>query len=321
MKKILTILLLLIMVGCVENCDGPTNPNLPPTDPPVVDPPDPPPTHNRGVMFSWNTRGILVFAGTQASEIQIRNLDGRLRSLGWPTPTYHVCAETSFWDAQGAPWPAGPDPFDGEENLANLKRFLDTTADLGSQVMLDVYCTARDARESVLPSERFFSWAQTVGKVASQYDHVVIHIANEHWHQGSRLRSLPAMREAKHRLRRHFHGAISSDDNFNPGRIRFDSLGGLLEWPDAHPWRSPDDPNKREIERMVELNGSIVISEPTAYSEEEEFYRQTCCTDDRERITRYMNRCESTSGCVWFYHSTDGLGWPARSPSFDWIPR
>ena len=51
------------------NISGPSPPPAPP--PPEMEPGPPPPPVSRGVPFSWShTRGILVFAGTQASEHQ-----------------------------------------------------------------------------------------------------------------------------------------------------------------------------------------------------------------------------------------------------------
>ena len=105
-QKFIAFILLSVVVGCsTDTCDRslsttPTNTNTPTTTPPTT-PPDIP--FNPGVTFSWdNTRGILIFPGTQATEIEIVALDSRLKSKGWPTITYHICAETSFWAAQGA---------------------------------------------------------------------------------------------------------------------------------------------------------------------------------------------------------------------------
>ena len=318
-RKYIGLILLSIVVGCnYKDCDNnPTSPIPPTPTPPPVDPTPPPPPFNPGIPFSWDdTRGILAFPGTQATEAEIIALDSLLLSKGWPTITYHVCAETSFWEVQGAPWPAGPTPFDGKENLDNLRRFLSTTAELGSQVLLDVYCTVRDESEESVDDNRFFSWASKVAKEVKDYDHVALHISNEYWHPRSRLRSSGAMHWAHSEIRKHFDGLVSSDDNFNPGDIRFNDLGGILQFADAHPWRNPD-PTKREIREMVDRNGGfLVISEPTAYSIDVE---GGCCTDDKQQILNYMNRCESIDGCIWMFHSTDGLGWPAKG-DFDWIP-
>lgn len=297
------------------SCNGHTGPTPPPTTTTTT---TTVPPHDRGIPFSFrNTRGILVFPGTQASAGEIRQLDIRLARAGWPRPFYHVCAETSFWRAQNIPLPGGPQPFDDGENVENLVRFLDTTAQLGSQVLLDVYCTVRDARPEAVPDDRFFAWAGKVARIASEYDHVAIHIANEWWHGGSRLRDEAAMRRAHWNIRLYFSGLVSSDDNFNPGDIRFNSIGGILQWPDAHPWRNPD-PNLRQIQDMVDRNaGFLVISEPTAYSS---WSNEGCCTKSKAQIMTYMQRCESTPGCVWTFHSTDGLRWPAEVSSFEWIP-
>lgn len=274
--------------------------------PPVPDPPPPFP----GVDFSWaDTRGILVFAGTQAQEGQIRALDNRLRAQGWPTPTYHVCAEVASWEH--TPWADGP-AYDSSENLENLRRFLRTTADLRSQVLLDIICTIRDDGTSF---DALRAWTKVVAVEAAKWNHIAIHICNEHWHPQSSIRSVGKIRTLRDDTRvAGFRGLVGSDDNSSrPGDFDY-TLRGLGFIPDFHPYRNPD-PTKAELREMRERNGlPLVISEPTAYSS---WRGGGCCTASRKQIRRYMERAESL-GIVWTFHSTDGLEWPTKT--FEWIP-
>ena len=138
-------------------------PNAPPAESPA-------PAFNPGVDFAHGTRGILVFAGTQATEGQIQALDSRLRGMGWARPSYHVCAETADWEH--TPWADGPPAF-SRENFENLERFLQVTAELGSQVLLDGVCTIRDTASF----DRIVKFTEKVGVIAAPFDHVAMHIA------------------------------------------------------------------------------------------------------------------------------------------------
>lgn len=298
----------------------PTTTSTPPEDIPF----------NPGVTFSWDdTRGILVFAATQASEAQIQALDNRLRMSGWPTPTYHICSETWRWD--GTPWAIGTAPF-SKQNLDNLRRFLRVTAELGSQVLLDVFCTVRDDKpwmnarnESELKNaERY---AITVAEIAKDSDHIAIHVANEPWHQDSwfdeRTDRLRLIRDTLRMAG--FRGMIGADDNgARPGDTKYDSgYRSLGFWPDFHPWRHDGMgrdlvPTRDDFREMRERNpfGRVVISEPIAYSS---WRTGGCCTDNRELVTRNMRDAEA-EGLVWFFHGTDNLQWPTLVQHFEWIP-
>jgi hypothetical protein len=303
-------------------------PDLPPGSGGAGEPAPFPPKKDPGVTFTWNqTRGILTFGGTNAEPAEITSLVEEARSRGWRGITFNTCAETSFWDSQGTPWAANatPDPFDGEENLEQLERYLDATASAGVQVLLNVYCTVRDEPRSVVPDARFFRFARTVAGMAGEYNHVHLSVANEWWHRSasteSRLRAPGAMERAISEIRASGYSRdITSDSNFFINRfgeevIEFDSIGGRLYPPTAHPWRSPN-PTKSQLRRMAQRYPDLVITEPTAYSTTR---GGGCCTADRAEIVRYMCDAEFV-GIIWFYHSTDGLGWPNMG-SFEWLPR
>ncbi len=322
--------MLLEFTGCG---DSPSSPDPPPPTPTTTT--TTAPVFNPGVTFSWNdTRGILVFAGTQAREGEIISLDGRLRGMGWPTPFYHVCSEVARWES--TPWADGPEPF-SEENLENLERFLRVTAEIGSQVMLDVFCTVRDAPNWMTGNQTWVIngrqrtgnrgeiYAELIGSMLEPYDHVVVHVANEIWHPASWFRgSTSRIRAHRDAIRAGgFRGEIGTDDNSSGARdvIYNDAFRGLGFWPDFHPWREIDGrdsvPNREDLRKMVRRNswGRVVISEPIAYSETR---GGGCCTDNRNLVTQYMRDAEA-EGIVWTYHSTDGLLWPQQS--FGWLPQ
>ena len=304
--------LVLSLIACDPvNISGPS-PSPEPPPPEVVLGPAPPVF--RGVPFSWSpTRGILVFAGTQANAHQIQILNQKLLSAGWPTPTYNVCSEVSAWES--TPWSDGPPPF-SKENLDNLRRFLQVTAELGSQVRLNIFCTLRDNTNWMkLNAQRY---TKVIVRIVNDFDHVVISIANEPWHPSSKyLRQNANMRKVRDWIRlAGWKGLIGADDNIDSAGTSFAytyrNLGFI---PDFHPYRNPD-PNGRAMDRMVAENGlPLIISEPTAYSK---WRSGICCTKSKQQILDYMHRAERR-GIIWFYHSTSGLIWPKET--FEWIPK
>ena len=299
-----------LSIACNEDIAGPTPLPIPlPPPGPATKPSDP--VFNPGVDFVHGTRGILVFAGTQATENEIQALDSRLRGLGWSRPSYHVCAEVADWEHTR--WSDGPPAF-SKENLENLDRFLAVTADLGSQVLLDVVCTIRDTSSF----DRIVEFAQIIGNRIKDYDHVAVHIANEYWHPSSNIRNTVYMQWLRDTIRvAGFKGMIGTDDNAGrPGQYIYDpALRRLGFWTDFHPWRIPV-PNRHDFRRMVQRNPEpVVISEPIAYSSE--YGDEGCCTASREVIMDYVCGAE-LEDITMYYHSTDGLLWPSKN--FEWIP-
>ncbi len=277
--------------------------------PPVI------PPHDPGRDFSWsNVRGYLLFPGTQLSEGEITAIDQKVKGR-WPgkTLTYNICSETFGRGPQGVEWPAGPAPFSGD-NLANLERFLDTTARLGSQVKLNIFCTMRDNIGWMRANAA--RYAGVVGQIAAEYNHVTVSIANEYYHPASALRDGSRLRELRDKVRAAgFRGYIGTDDNIGcPGCsvVYNGALRALGFTPDFHPYRSPN-PTRNALRRIARENGlPTIISEPVAYSTSR---TGRCCTDSKAEIRRYMCDAEA-EGLVWFFHSTDGL--EGVLPS--WVP-
>ncbi len=306
-----------VVFAAFSGCnDSVMTPSPPPAGPPPFDPPEPPaePPHDRGREFQWEgVRGYLLFPGTQLSATEIEAIDNKLRGrwLG-KIITYNVCSETALWAAQGAPWPSGP-PALSPENKTNLRRFLDTTARLGSQVKLNIFCTVRD--NAVWMRNHGAELARMVGNITGEYDHVTVSIANEYYHPASAIRDGRRLREFRDILRlAGFHGLIGTDDNVGCLGCDMEYNGDLRALgfiPDFHPYRSPN-PTRNALRRIARENGFAVISEPVAYSKTR---TGRCCTDSKEEIRRYMCDAEA-EGLVWFHHSTDGL--EGVLPS--WVP-
>ena len=322
MRYTIMVSLLLLLASCGDNeFTSPTPPPAPP--PPTTSIPPPPDPFNPGAQFRLvGTRGMLVFAGTQASSGEIQDLWARTVAANWPTVTWHVCSEVSRWAAQGAPLASGP-PENSDENIENLIRFLDTAADLNTQVLLDVFCTIRDARPSSITDQELLEYAQRIALIANEYNHVAIHVSNEWWHGGSRLKENAMMDRAYNVINAHFDGLISSDQNMtrNNKRERFDTRGGRLEWADWHPFRNPD-PTARDLEIIAGVNPGAWISEPTAYDPDapKNPRRDLCCTANKQQIMDYMHNAERV-GLIWTHHSRcPGLLWPQLCASPDWIP-
>ena len=281
------------------------------------DPPEPP--HNPGIPFSWdgNTRGFLSFPATQALPEEVEAMHNRLKMAAWPRVTWHTCSETVEW--QGTPWADSPYGADSPQNLDNLSQFLQVTADLGDQVLLDIFCTVRDN-----PSWMEANWERYVQLVTERilpYDHIAIHIANEPWHQNSWFRSEGNMRLVRTALRGGgYQGLIGADDNIGSPSVSFTYAYSWLDWPDFHPYRNPD-PDFKELRRIQQDNaGRVVISEPTAYSTTR---TGNCCTESKRQIRRYQDDAERFN-IVWFYHST-GCGLGKNGERFDfstceWVP-
>ncbi len=313
--KTILILLALALVGCEDAPRGPTIPDMPPMEPA---PPEPAPEpFNPGPMFSWDdTRGLLIFAGTQATEAQIVGLHNELKSKGWPTITYNVCSETTDW--RGSPWAVGPPAF-SKENLDNLRRFLKVTAELGDQVRLNIFCTLRDNHQWM--SANWKRYTIKVAEISAEFDHVLLSIANEPYHRDSWFKNRidRMIRIVDYARLAGFLGPMGTDDSLgcpDPNVCNFEYAYRSLGFtPDFHPFRSPD-PGPGTLRALVRVNGlPLVISEPTCYSE---WRSGRLCTGDRDRILSYMRRAER-EGIVFFFHSTDGLQWPQK-PNFDWIP-
>lgn len=291
-------------------CDNPVTPSPPPPVSTTTIPAPPP--FNPGPMFSYdNVRGVLLFAGTQGSEGELRTLIGHIRTQ-WRNKSlaFNVCTETAEWES--TPWADGEAPF-SKENLENLRRFLKITAEEHVFVRLNIFCTVRDNHGWM--NARAEEYVHTVVGIVLPYNHVLLSVGNEPWHPSSWLRSNNRVRQVRDWIREAgWQGEIGADDNIGCAGCSFEySYRNLGMRPDFHPYRNPD-PNQNALNRIYEINGPSIISEPTAYSS---WSDGTCCTSDQQQIITYMRRAER-AGHVWFFHSTSGLNWPREA--FEWLP-
>lgn len=307
--------LAIVVLSCDNLGDTPVGPDPVPPPPTTTVPPEPPP-HNPGPDFSWtNTRGVLLFAGTQGSEHEVSALV-RYVSVRWPSKNlvFNVCSEVAEWES--TPWADGPHAF-STENLGNLTRFLDTTAELGVLVRLNIFCTVRDNHSWMTQNAERYT--RTVTKIVNDYNHVFLSVANEPYHPNSWFHNRDGrVRQVRDWARSAgFRGPMGADDNIGcPGCSFVYGYRNLGFPPDFHPYRNPD-PNQRALDRIASENGGwAIISEPTAYSP---WRDGNCCTSNKEQITSYMNRAER-AGLTWFFHSTFGLEFPRR-PLPEWIPQ
>jgi len=312
MKHLLALVLLLAACKGFIPSTGPS----PAPPPPVVDTPAPSPV-NPGPSFSYDSaRGVLLFAGTQGTEGEVRSLISRVNFL-WPNKQliFNTCSETAMWEE--TPWADGP-PALGKENLENLQRFLTTTAEMGTMVRLNIFCTVRDNHRWM--DIHWEEYTIKVAEIAKEFDHVLLSIGNEPHHRNSWFKhSISRIREVRDVSRMAgFRGPMGADDNLECAECSYTYAYTSLGFtPDFHPFRYPSDPGPGAFRKLVEINGlPLVISEPTAYSEE--WRDDRCCTGDRERIIRYFHRAER-EGITMFYHSTRfGLEWPQQTGG--WIP-
>ena len=300
MRKLLILGIAVIFAavpGCNDSVVSPTPLELPrPTEPEPL--PPSPPSVSRGVRFSWEgTRGIVLFPGTQGTRSQIEHLDAKLHSAGWPMITYNACSETGAWEH--TPWNDGPPPF-SRENLDNLQRFLTVTAELESQVKLNIFCTLRDNTGWMEANAQRYT--RTVAKIAAEFDHIVLSIANEPYHPNSKwLRQPGNMKRVQYWARlAGFHGMMGADDNVTRSGNMSYQYRNLGFTPEFHPFRNPD-PGPGWFDRLQRAHGLVVISEPTAYSvwlkPPKGRELDWCCTDDKSQILAYMRRVE-TRGMV-----------------------
>lgn len=304
----------LLVVGLVLlfACGRRTVPDPPPPPPPPV------PPINRGIDFSWDgARGALLFAGTQGTEFQLRTLITRFNGV-WSDKqlVFNTCSETSGWF--GTLWALGP-PALIPENRENLARFLRVTAETGTLVRLNIFCSVRD--ELGWMDRHAEEYARQVATDVRDFNHVFLSVSNEPVHPGSwfnRPNTMKRLRRIRDIVRSAgFAGQMGTDDGLARGagvyEYAYRSLGFV---PDFHPFRNPD-PQRKHFRRLVAANGlPLIVSESTCYSTWHD--PGGLCTRSTSQILAYLRRAER-EGIVFFFHSTDGLQWPQK-PHFDWIP-
>lgn len=289
------------------SCDHPGSPPIPtPTtitttiDLPRLDEP-----------FSWDGHAIFSsFPLVGRNPDHIRAIYAQALGNGYTIG--RVCAETQNWDGELPTVPA---------DIEVVRSFLETVARIpGAQVLLITNCTLKGP----VPFDFQDDWNTRVSQLAAGYRNVAIEVENE-WRQcrnrgwgpycADVSRIMGWIREVKGRG---LQGG--ADDSFCGGGIFRHELLRLVSFPSFHPCRTdendnPWDPAPGTLARLViENRGQAVLSETVCYSDR---FDGGLYTSDKSRVERYLSNCKSTPGCVWNFHSEDGLvGELAR-----WMPR
>ncbi len=318
---------ILALFACQDdNCNpsgpSPTPPNTttsaPPAKPPRV---DIPPAIDDLKIYS-------AFALALRDEATIRAIVADAMSKGWNT--CRVCGEVEGWPgmasmALGSPLlasylPKGP-RVDTPAALENVHRILDVTARIpGASVLLVPVCTMKENGRTFAEIK---DWTRKVGDLAGEYEHVIIEAVNEHWHPRSSLRADTTVLELIKLLQDRSGHQVGTDDNYHRGHLDYNpALRPHVDFLSAHPWRNPD-PNRQDIQRMVDkAGGQLVLSETTSYvtPEQMDLYFPNgsgLVTSNKKQIKTYGRRCKRTPGCVFTFHSVDGL--KCEGP-FAWMP-
>ncbi len=301
---------LLMACGDAPMVTGPS-PVASPTQP--IDPPAPVEIRNDVEPDLWSIKGSSGFALAQYDDSHIRAFIENLIRQGYDC--VRVCGETTYWGF--AYLPAGPDLEGAAEDVRKLLRV--TAEYAGFSVLLVPTCTIRDHRDFAT----IRGWTQRVADIVIEkdYKHVFFEAVNEYWHPASNVRGKDAKVADLIRILRSTGRLVGTDDNIVPGSVVYNpALRRVVDFPSVHPWRNPD-PTRREIKRIVDKNGGLVVfSETTAYATQEEVdtfgllgkgtvaLRGGGTEGDRRRVIReYKEACESVPGCIWFAHSIEGL--------------
>jgi len=261
--------------------------------------------------FSWERyRGFSAFALAGKSAPEITATWSQARAAGFNTA--RVCSETENWgDDEWHPRVAR-DP-------SSVERLLSTTAEVtGAQLLLMLDCTMKHSVDDAEGE----AWTATVLEIVERgrYLNVALEVVNEWWHPFYFVSR--ASLERRLDLARRSGLQYGTDDHFCGGDrpLRHEFLGSV-SFASFHPCRTdelgaPWDPGRLLLERLVGENGGLaILSETVAYDDS----GQDCTglfTCDRERIERYMARCETTAGCRFTFHSRAGL----RATGYSWFP-
>jgi len=308
MIRILAFFALLILAFCGDGVV--TAPDIPIVPPPPTQEPD----FNAGPMFSLtDVHGFSAFAlPTQHENIQ-RMVLRQARRHGYNTA--RICAETQSWP--GGLLPKGRGIEDGA--LDDLKQTLHILAEEDMYGLIIVVCTVKEDRT---PFRKIESWALNVATATRDYHNLALEAVNEYDHPRSSIDHSEVTYLIRLLKRRSGH-LVSTDLSLGwpSGKYRYD--GGLgSDFPDFHPWRTsgnaPQDPTPSQIEDIVGQNGGLaVLSETTAYgsASDVETFGWHLVTESQARIQRYADSCRPERGCVFFFHSVEGL----TANGFSWM--
>lgn len=283
------------LVALLMACDSPVS-VTPPAPSPAPEPPKPQPIVHR--QFSWaDARGFSAFAALAGDWVA-----GWQDALAHGRNTARVCAETEYWD-DVHPFVRVP------RDLQRLEQFLAQVPTKG-QVLLVANCTLKGP----VPFEEQTRWNEDVSRLAARHPHVALEVVNEPLNcegRGWGPYCLPPF-EVKELIRQSLRLGVSQvgADHYRLDRHPFVPPGTFASF---HP-RRDSDPTRHQLRELVRLNsGLAVLSETICYDPGDEF--GGLCTNDMSRIQAFEERCEGVEGCVFFYHSREGLaGFPSVWP-------
>ncbi|UCD56785.1 MAG: hypothetical protein JSV16_13315 [Candidatus Hydrogenedentota bacterium] len=261
-----------------------------------------------------------AFALPLRDEATITAIVMNARSHGFDTP--RVCLELEGWPDERY-LPRGPN-IETKAAIENVERVFDVTARIPNTYVLAVpVCTIKENGRSY---EKIKWWTRKVAEIVARedYRHVIWEAVNEHYHPNSSLKNERKVIPLIETLQRITGLPAGTDDSVVRGNVIYNpGLRHHVDFLSVHPWRNPD-PSGKDIERIVERNGGqVVLSETTSYvtPEQMELYFPNgsgLVTSDKEQILRYGRRCKRQPGCVWSFHSVDGL--KCEGP-FAWMPQ
>ena len=315
-KRLLTAGLIFgFLLSCGESFITPTGPEAP--IPTVPEPEDP--IINPGPEIDLGSSDIFsAFALNSRDERTQRMVLRSARNRGYTTARF--CVELEKWN--GIPVFAARGPYlAGREALEAYENTLRVLADENMTGIVMGICTTLRSSGSDAKREE---WIAEVGKRANGYRNIAFEVCNEADHMGNVV-SDSNMNRMQGILRLKSGGLqVGSDQNLgakfsDTSRYRYD-YRWHSDFPSFHPWRNPD-PTREDIGAIVRENaGFAVLSETTSYASDEADVATFgwLVTTDKDQIQRYAYYCWSVTGCVWTFHSIDGLF--ADGP-FSWMPQ
>ena len=349
--RILFLFLVLLFAACPEqSCDSPSSPTtttVPPAcqwDPALPASSDECRSPRVDIPFSWDAyQGIVAFGLGHEEQSKEDVLSYVSAAMSRGRNTFEICSEAEWWDEGSAELPQKV------RDVARLQWTLDLIARVpGAQVALIGNCTLK--RQVNLDEQ--FIWAQVVAEIVTgkgvshpewgyvegtmPFRNVAIFTHNEFDNCAGRTdwggnKDWCAGKDEVGRHIRMYREAgiqyVTADDSFtrDPARTRGMPesqvygfrLANKGAWPASfHPDRErlgqPWDPSLEDLQKLARYNGTFVLSETVAYSED----AAQCdglSTCDQARIEELANRCAVVPECHLTFHCRSCLAGVAPS--------
>lgn len=268
------------------------------------------------VLNISDVRGTSAFGLASHDEQTQRRFLRFARNRGYNT--VRVCAELMF--GNDFLFPISPSIFNGA--LSNFKETLRIVADENMFMLAMGICTLKSSRENITVAQKE-EWIKQVAKAMEPYDNAFLEVVNEWRHPRSNMSFGEVQRLIKVARRVSGGMLVGSDQGIPwPGASFVYDFKIGSDFASFHMFRNPD-PNREEIRKAVAGGGGqAILSETTCWTDDPEALAifgdgDGLCTSNKDQIKRYYTRCATTRGCVWFFHSIEGL-WGA---DLTWMPR